>query len=245
MGSLVACGDCCENPGDDLVPHFGVMLHQRMRAHEDAVFREVVRSVDGVGAALVAHLAVEQDAGARGVFRVELAGALDEDVVALEDVGRGGDVGRHGVIVAAVAVDDEGQPDRHAPFMQGPGQVEYGSAAERLPEENDVGLGGFVRGELAIAVEVEGFADELLAEFQLVVFDRLDMDAGELFALQHDRIPADAAGGVVPALPAADDAEDQGVAGLDRHGHGEVVEGLIAGVGAQQPRQQQSQQEGL
>lgn len=228
MARLAGSGDCCENPGDDFVPDLGVVLDEGVRAHEQAVFGEVVGGVDGVGAAFVGDLAIEKDLRARGVLGVQLTGAFDEPVVALEDVGGVGDVGRNGVIVSAIAVDDEGEPDGDAPFVESAGEVEHGAATEGLSEENDVGLGGFFGRKCAVPVEIEGFFDEFVREFELVVFHGFDVDAGEFFAFEDDGVAADAAGGVVPAFPATDDAEDEGLAGLDGEGHGEVVEGLVA-----------------
>lgn len=120
MARLAGSGDCCENPGDDFVPDLGVVLDQGVRAHEEAVFGEVIGGVDGVSAAFVGDAAVEKDFGARGVFGVELAGAFDEPVVALEDVGGGGNVGRDGVGVAAPGVDDEGEADGDTPLVESP-----------------------------------------------------------------------------------------------------------------------------
>lgn len=245
MAGSAGSGDCCENPGDDFVPDFGVVLDEGVRAHEQAVFREVIGGVDGVGAAFVADPAVEKDFGDRGVFGVELAGAFDEPVVALEDVGGGGDIGGDGVIVAAIAVDDEGEADGDPPFIQSAGEVEDGAAAERLSEEDDVRLGGFFGRKCAVPVEIEGLFDEFVREFELVVFDGFDVDAGEFFAFEHDGVAADAAGGVVPAFPATDDAEDEGFAGLDGEGHGEIVEGLVAGVGGEGSRENANEGGGL
>lgn len=216
-----------------------------MCAHEEAVFREVIGGVDGVGAAFVGDAAVEEDLGARGVFGVELAGAFEEEVVALEDIGGSGDIGRDGVIVAAIAVDDEGEADGDAPLVESAREVEDGAAAEGLSEEDDAGLGGFFGRKCAVAVEVEGLLDEFVGEFELVVLDRFDVDAGEFFAFEDDGVAADAAGGVVPAFPATDDAEDEGFAGLDGEGHGEVVEGLVAGVGGEGSRENEKQNGGL
>ncbi len=245
MAGSAGSGDCCENPGDDLVPDLGVVLEQGVRAHEQAVFGEVVGGVDGVGAAFVGDLAIEKDLRARGIFGVELAGAFDEPVVALEDVGGGGDIGRDAVIVAAIAVDDESEADGDAPIVESPREVEDGAATEGLSEEDDVGLGGFLGRKCAVAVEIEGLFDEFVGEFELVVFDRFDVDAGEFFAFEDDGVAADAAGGVVPAFPATDDAEDEGFAGLDGEGHGEVGEGLIARVGGEGSRENEKQNAGL
>lgn len=84
-----------------------------------------------------------------------------------------------------------------------------------------------------------------MREFELVVFHRLDVDAGEFFAFEDDGVAADAAGGVVPAFPATDDAEDEGFAGLDGEGHGEVVEGLVAGAGGEGSRESAEKGGGL
>ncbi len=245
MAGSAGSGDCCENPGDDFVPNFGVVLDEGVRAHEEAVFGEVIGGVDGVGAAFVGDPAIEKDLRARGIFGVELAGAFDEPVVALEDVGGGGDIGGDGVIVAAIAVDDKGEADGDAPLVQGPGEVKDGAATEGLSEEDDVGTGGFFGRKCAVPVEIEGFFDEFVREFELVVFDGFDVDAGEFFAFEDDGVAADAAGGVVPAFPATDDAEDEGLAGLDGEGHGEIVEGLVAGVGGEGSRENEKQNDGL
>ena len=245
MAGSAGSGDCCENPGDDLVPDNGVVLKQGVCAHEEAVFGEVVGGVDGVGAAFVGDAAVKKDLRARGIFGVELAGAFDEPVVALKDVGGGGDVGRNGVIVSAIAVDDEGEADGDAPIVESPREVEDGAATEGLSEEDDVGTGGFFWRKCAVPVEIEGFFDEFVREFELVVFHRLNVDAGEFLAFEDDGVAADAAGGVVPAFPATDDAEDEGFAGLDGEGHGEVVEGLVAGVGGEGSRESAEKGGGL
>jgi hypothetical protein len=91
-------------------------------------------------------------------------------------------------------------------------------------------LGGLLLRQLPIVIEIEGSPDEFLAEVQLVVLHCLDMDAGEPFALELNRRPPDAAAGMVPSFPPADNAEHERFAALDGHGRDEIVEGLIPAV---------------
>ena len=104
-----------------------------------------VRGVLGHGElpVLVGDLAVEEDPGFCGVGGVEGGGALDEQVVALEDVGGFGDVGRDDVSVLAVGVDDEGEADWRAPVIQSAREIQNGAPAEALAEEDDLRLRGF------------------------------------------------------------------------------------------------------
>lgn len=216
-----------------------------MGAHEDAVAGQVVGSVNLVGTSAVGDLAVEQDLGSFRIFRVELAGALDEPMVALEDVGGGGDVGGDGEGIAPVAVDDEGEADGDAPIVQGAGKGEDGAPAEGLSEEDEVRPGGFGGRKCAVLVEIESLFDEFVGEFEAVVLDGFDVDAGEFLAFEDDGVAADAARRVVPAFPATDDAEDEGFAGFEGQGGGEVGERLAAGVRRQRRGEKGEQREGV
>ena len=67
-----------------------------------------------------------------------------------------------------------------------------------------------------------------------MVLNRFDVDAGAELALDFDGGAPDAAPGVVPTLPPADDAEDECFAAFDGERGDEVVEGLILAVGVQE-----------
>lgn len=158
--------------------------------------------------------------------------AFDDDVIALVEVGGGGNVGREFVRVATVGINDEGERDGDAHLVQRPCEDNGRSAAKALAEDNDARLSSLVPGELAVAVEVERAADQFCGEVELVIFNGFYVQAGPAQALAVNGGGADAADRIVPALPAAYDSQHQRVAGPDRQRDGEVVEGLREAVRA-------------
>jgi len=90
--------------------------------------------------------------------------ALNDGVIALVEVGGGCDVGREFVGIRPIGIDDHCQRHGNPHLVQRACEDHGGAPAEALAEDNHARLGGLLRGQHAVAVEIEGAAHQLPGE---------------------------------------------------------------------------------
>jgi hypothetical protein len=170
------------------------------------------------------HLEIAEDAGLGWVGGANLGLALDGEGLVLVEVGGGFDVRGDDAVAQAEAIDLDGQQDRKTAFLESIGEMQRGTAAEALANEDEPGLRGLRGLELTVGITVEGAQDEPVGHFGAAVSQGLSVDTGGVTKAEHE-LP-NAAVVIVPAFEATEEAEDQDIAWREGRRNAEVAEFL-------------------
>src|SRR5262249_42263058 len=162
----------------NLLPHLRIQVHARVGSAKGLFVPWHAREINGLVA--IAELNVTDNFRLPRILCLDCSSPVHEKPIVLKEVDGSGNVGGNDLIMAANAIDLDGQHDRNIELLQLAHELDDRCASEALPVNNQARGLELARIQYSVTVPVEGPEHQFQRDVPLSILDCCHLHTGKV-----------------------------------------------------------------